>query len=58
MYSQIKTKNVHKKNFCMPCLQNSATKEILNKHKEQCLLINDTQAVKYEVGTIKFKSFD
>ena len=42
----------------MLCLQNFTTKEILNKHKEQCLLINDTQAVKYETGTIKFKNFD
>ena len=58
MYSQIKTKNVHKKHFCMSCLQNFATKEILNKHKEQCILINDTQAVKYEIGTIKFGDFN
>ena len=42
----------------MLCLQNFTTKEILNKHKEQCLLINDTQAVKYETGAIKFKNFD
>ena len=42
----------------MLCLQNFTTKEILNKHKEQCLLINDTQAVKYETGTIKLKNFD
>ena len=40
------------------CLQNFSTEEILNKHKEQCLLINGTQAVKYETGTIKFKNFD
>ena len=58
MYSEIKTKNAHKKHFCMFCLQNLTTKEILNKHKEQCLLINETQAVKYETGTIKFKNFD
>ena len=42
----------------MACLQNFTTEEILNKHKEQCLLINETQAVKYETGTIKFKNFD
>ena len=58
MYLQIKTKNVHKKHFCMSCLQNFTTKEILNKHKEQCILINDTQAVKYEIGTIKFGDFN
>ena len=54
VHSQIKTKNVHKKHFCMSCLQNFTTKEILNGHRERCLLINDTQAVKYETGTIKF----
>ena len=54
MYSQIKTKNVHKKHFCMSCLQNFTTKEILNNHRERCFLINDTQVVKYETGTIKF----
>ena len=58
MYSQIKTKNVHKKHFCMACLQNFTNKEILNSHRERCLSINDTQAVKYETGTIKFKNFN
>ena len=58
MYTQIKTKNVHKKYFCMSCLQNFTTKEILKSHRERCLLINDNQSVKYETETIKFKSFD
>ena len=58
IYSQIKAKNVHKKHFCMSFLQNFTTKQILNNYKEQCLLINDTQTVKYETGTIKFKSFN
>ena len=58
MYSQIKTENVHKKPFCISCIQNFTTKEILNNHRERCLLINDTQAVKYETGTIKFKNFN
>ena len=56
MYS--KTKHKDKKHFCMACLQNFTTKEILNNHRERCLLINETQAVKYETGTIKFKNFD
>ena len=34
------------------------TKEILNNHRERCLLINDTQAVKYETGVIKFKNYE
>ena len=58
MYSEVKTKNQHKKHFCMSCLQNFTTKEILNNHRERCLLINDTQAVKYETGTIKFSNFN
>ena len=58
MYLQIKTKNVHKKHFCMLCLQNFTIKEIFNSHRETCLLINDTEAVKYETGTIKFKYFN
>ena len=41
----------------MSCLQNFTTKEILNNHREQCLLINETQALKYETGIIKFKNF-
>ena len=42
----------------MSCLQNFTTKETLNNHRENCFLINETQAVKYETGTIKFKNFD
>ena len=58
MYSEVKTKNQHKKHFCMSCLQNFTTKEILNNHRERCLLINGTQTAIYEKGTIKFKNFD
>ena len=42
----------------MSCLQNFTTKEILNNHKERCLLINETQAAKCETGIIKFKNYD
>ena len=56
MYS--KTKHKDRKHFCMACLQNFTTKEILNNHRERCLLINETQAVKYETGIIEFKNFD
>ena len=34
MYSKVKTKNVHKKFFCMACLQNFTTEEILSNHKK------------------------
>ena len=57
MYSEAKTKNQHKKHSCMSCLQNFTTKEILNNHRERCLLINHTEAVKYETGIIKFKNY-
>ena len=58
MYSEVKTKNFHKKYFCMSCLQNFTTKEILNNHRERCLLINETQAIKYETGIISFKNYE
>ena len=54
MYS--KTEHKDRKHFCMSCLQNFTTKEIINNHKHKCLLINDPQAVKFETGIIKFKS--
>ena len=41
----------------MAWLQKFTTKEILNNHRERCLLINDTQAVKYETGIIEFKNY-
>ena len=41
----------------MSYLEKFTTKEILSSHRERCLLINDTQAVKYEIETIKFKNF-
>ena len=58
MYSEVQTKNQHEKHFCMSCLQNFTTKEILNSHGERCLLINETQAVKYETGIIDFKNYE
>ena len=48
------TKHKDKKHFCMHCLQNFTTEEVLANHKKQCLLINEYQAVNYESGTIKF----
>ena len=54
MYSKAKTKDSHKKYFCMTCLQNFTTEEVLSNHKKQCLLINGCQAVNYESGIIKF----
>ena len=56
MYSKRKHKD--KKHFCMACLQNFSTKEILNNHRKHRLSINGAQAVKYETGIIKFKNYD
>ena len=53
-----KTKHKDKKHFCMSCLQNFSTKEILSNHEKQCLLINGCQAVNYESGIIKFTIYN
>ena len=53
-----KTKHKDKKHFCMSCLQNFSTKEILNNHRKRCLLINGCQAVNYESGIIKFANYN
>ena len=49
-----RTKHKEKKHYCMSCLQNFTTEEILSNYKKQCLLINGFQAVKYELEIIKF----
>ena len=42
-----KTKNKNKKKwFCKSCLQCFSSENILIKHKENCLSINDKQSVK------------
>ena len=42
----------------MSCLQNFSTKEILNNHRKQSLLINGYQAVHYKSGIIKFTNYN
>ena len=49
-----KTTNKDKKHFCMSCLQNFSTKEILNNYRKRCLLTNGCQVVNYESEIIKF----
>ena len=51
-----KTKNKNKKYFCRSCLQCFSSKNVLTKHKEDCLSINGAQSVKLEKGTIDFKN--
>ena len=53
-----RTNHKDKKRYCMSCLQNFTTEEILSNHKKQCSLINGCQAVKYESGLIKFTNYD
>ena len=53
-----KTKHKDKKHFCMSCLQNFSTKEILNNHRKRRLLINGCQAVNHESGIIKFTNYN
>ena len=48
-----KTKN--KKWFCRSCLQGFSNKNVLMRHKEDCLSTNGAQYIKVEKGTIEFK---
>ena len=52
-----KTKNENKKWFCRSCLQCFSGENVLIKHKEDCLIINDIQPVDVEKGTIEFKNY-
>ena len=53
-----KSKHRNKKHFCMHCLLNFTTEEMLSNHKKLCLSINGTQSTTYEFGIIKFKNYD
>ena len=52
------SKHGHKQHFCLHCLHSCTSEEILEKHKETCLEVNGTQAVRLpKEGTkIKFKN--
>ena len=52
-----KTKHKEKKWFCMRCLQYFSSEIVLNKHKENCLLINGEQKVELSNGFISFKNY-
>ena len=52
-----KTKNKSKKYFCKCCLQCFSSKNVLVKHKENCLLINGKQSLKLKNGSISFKNY-
>ena len=50
-----KTKNINKKWFCISCLQCFSSKNVLARHKEDCLSINGVQSVKKEKGKLSLK---
>ena len=54
MYNQ--TKHKERKHFCMYCLQCFSSEKVLTNHKDICLQINGTQAIKMPVkgSTVKF----
>ena len=52
-----KTKNKNKKWFCKSCFQCFSSKNVLIKHKEDCLSINGMQSVDVEEGIIKFENY-
>ena len=52
-----KTKNKNKKWFCESCLQCFSSKNVLIKHKEDCLSINGQQSINLEKETIEFKNY-
>ena len=52
-----KTKNKNKKWFCKSCLQHFSSENVLIKHKENCLSINDKQSVRLEKGIIRLENY-
>ena len=58
MYNQ--TKHKERKNFCMHCLQCFSSERVLNNHKDNCIQVKGTQAVKMPTkdnNTLKFNNF-
>ena len=41
-----KAKHKEKKHFCMYCLQNFSTGQVLLKHKDNCMVVNGKQAIR------------
>ena len=52
-----KTKNKSKKYFCKSCVWYFSSKNVLTKHKEDCLSINGAQSVRLEKETIELKNY-
>ena len=55
-----KTKHKEKKHFCMHCLQCFSSERVLTDHKDNCITVNGTQAVKMpdkNNNILKFNNF-
>ena len=50
-------KHGEKKWFCMRCLQHFSSEIILEKHKDDCLVVNGEQRVKLDSGYVEFKNY-
>ena len=58
MYNQ--TKHKERKHFCINCLQCFSSERVLTNHKENCIQVNGTQAIKMptkENNMLKFNNF-
>ena len=58
MYNQ--TKHKESKHFCMHCLQCFSSERVLSNHKDNCIIVNGTQAVKMpdkNNNTLKYNNF-
>ena len=58
MYNQ--TKHKESKHFCMHCLQCFSSERVLNNHRDNCIQVNGTQAVKMpdeDNNILKFNNF-
>ena len=53
-----KTKHKSKKYLCKSCSHCFSSEIVLNRHKEDCLMINSEQNVKLEKGFTEFKKFN
>ena len=51
------SKHGNKKWFCMRCLQHFSSEIILEKHKDNCLVVNGEQRVKLDNGYVEFKNY-
>ena len=51
------SKHKDKKWFCMRCLQHFSSEIILEKHKDDCVVVNGEQKVKLDSGYVEFKNY-